>query len=102
MLKKKIGQMFSDSFDIPIDSLLEIPNVQFTGNKLLYIDGCIGVKKYEKSEIILKCKHHILSVFGTELSMLTFSQGRVSIRGVISSFNIEEIQWIDYMAKHHL
>lgn len=91
MFKKKIEKIFSESFDIPIDSLLDIPNVQFIGNKHLYIDGCMGVKKYEKNNIIIRCKKFILTIKGNELTMLTFSNGRVSINGIVLSFQIEEI-----------
>jgi sporulation protein YqfC len=91
MFKKKIEKIFSESFDIPIDSLLDIPNVQFIGNKHLYIDGCMGVKKYEKNNIIIRCKKFILTIKGKELTMLTFSNGRVSINGIVLSFQIEEI-----------
>ena len=92
MFKKKIENFFSDSFSIPLDSILEIPNAQFIGNKLLHIDGCIGVKKYDNKEIAIKCKKHIVKIFGDSLSMLIFSQGRVTIRGKIFSYQIEEIE----------
>ena len=92
MIKKKIENFFDDAFSIPLDSLLEIPNVQFIGNKLLHIDGCIGVKKYDKTEIIIKCKKHILKIYGESLTMIIFSQGRITIRGIINSFYFEEQQ----------
>ncbi len=92
MIKNKIEKIFSDSFDIPLDSLLEIPNAQFIGNKHLHIDGCTGVKKYEKNNIVIKCKRHVLTIKGNDLSMLTFSNGRISVRGTILTFQIEEMQ----------
>ena len=91
MLKKSIEQFFSYNFDIPLDGILDIPNAQLIGNNCLNIDGCIGIKKYEESEIIIKCKRFILTVTGMCLSMLTFSQGRVSIRGEILCYKIEVI-----------
>ena len=89
MLKKKIEQFFSDSFDIPLEGILDIPSAQMLGDSQLNIDGCIGIKKYESNEIVIRCKHHILKILGESLSMLTFSQGRVSIRGKIFSYQIE-------------
>lgn len=100
MIKKKIENFFNDSFSIPLDTILEIPNAQFIGNKLLHIDGCIGVKKYDKTEVVIKCKKHIVKVLGESLSMLVFSQGRVSIRGKINSYLIEEVQWIKFTQEH--
>lgn len=91
MLKKKLEQFFSDSFDIPLEGILDIPSAQVIGNSQLNIDGCIGIKKYETTEIIIRCKHHILKISGEDLSMLTFSQGRVSIRGKIYCYQIEGV-----------
>lgn len=89
MIKKNIGQIISDKFDIPLDGIASVPNVQMIGNTLLTIDGCIGIKKYETDEIIIRSKDYLLKICGKSLSMLTFSQGRVSIRGAIDSYNIE-------------
>ena len=89
MIKKNISQAISDKFDIPLDGIASEPNVQMIGNTLMTIDGCIGIKKYETDEIIIRSKDYLLKICGNSLSMLTFSQGRVSIRGIIVSYNIE-------------
>lgn len=91
MIKKRLGEFISDSFDIPLDGILDLPNAHMVGNNQLDIDGCQGIKKYETEEIIIRCKRHILKIKGESLSMLAFSQGRVSIRGVISQYEIEEL-----------
>ena len=85
-----MGQFISDVFDIPIEGIANIPNAQIIGNVMLDIDGCIGIKKYEESEIILRCKEYLISVKGESLSMLTFSMGHVSVRGVIASYEIKK------------
>ena len=92
MLKNKISKIFSESFSIPLDLISEIPNAQFTGNKQINVDGCQGIKKYDKSEIIIRCKRYNLSIQGEGLSLLTFTQGRLCIKGKILSYQIEEIQ----------
>lgn len=92
MLKKKLESFFTDSFDIPLDCILEIPNTQIIGNTQLNVDGCIGIKKYEQTEIIIRCKYHMIKITGSSLSMLIFSQGRVCIRGKIFSYCVEEIK----------
>ena len=101
MLKRSIEQFFLDNFDIPLEGILDIPNAQFIGNNCLNIDGCIGIKKYEENEIIIKCKRFILTITGASLSMLTFSHGRVSIRGEISCYKIEVVWW-EYLLKKQL
>lgn len=89
MLKKRIGQLISDKFDIPLEGIASVPTAQIIGNTIMSIDGCIGIKKYETDEIILRTQTYKLKIKGSELSMLTFSQGRVSIRGDIFSYEIE-------------
>ena len=89
MLKKSLSEMICEKFDIPLECLSSTPFAQITGNSIASIDGCIAIKKYETDEIIIRTKEYILTVKGAELSMLTFSQGRVSIKGEISSYSVE-------------
>ena len=56
MIKNKIQKIFSESFSVPLDVISEIPNAQFTGNKQLNIEGCYGIKKYDKNEIAFCCR----------------------------------------------
>ena len=91
MIKKTFGEIVSDKFDIPLNGIAAVPNAQFIGNTQLSIDGCIGIKKYEEGEIIRRCKSHMLRIEGSALSMMTFSQGRVSIRGFIHTYSVERI-----------
>ena len=91
MQKKRWGELISEKFDIPLEGLSSVPSAQFIGNSILSIDGCIGIKKYETDEIIIRAKNHVLKITGNELSMLTFSLGRVSIRGEILSYSIESL-----------
>ena len=91
MQRKNVGQIISDIFDIPLDGIADIPNAELIGNTFFNVDGCIGIKKYEKNEIILRCKKYILKISGDELLMTIFSQGRVSIRGVIKSYEVEKV-----------
>lgn len=89
MQKRGLGQIISEKFDIPLESLSSVPSAQLIGNSVLSVDGCIGIKKYETEEIIIRTKDFLLKITGNELSMLTFSGGRVSIRGEIKTYGIE-------------
>ena len=90
-MKKSFGQIIADKFDIPIEGIKNVPSAQIIGNTILNIDGCLGIKKYETNEIIIRTKALLLTISGEDLSMLMFSQGRVSIRGEIFNYRIEEI-----------
>ncbi len=91
MRKRHIEEIIFDKFDIPLEGIASIPNAQFVGDSQLSIDGCIGIKKYESCEIIIRSKDFILKITGSSLNMMTFSNGRVTIRGYISSYEIERI-----------
>ena len=91
MQKKRFKEIIFDKFDIPIESIASIPNAQFVGNSQLSIDSCVGIKKYEPTEIVITSKEYLLTIKGSSLNMMTFSGGRVSIRGYISSYEIERI-----------
>ncbi len=91
MRKKNLGEIIADKFDIPLEGFASIPNAQFVGDSQLSIDGCVGIKKYEPTEIIIRSKDFILKISGSSLSMMTFSGGRVSIRGYISKYEIERV-----------
>lgn len=91
MRKRHIEEILSDKFDIPLEGIASVPNAQFVGNSQLSIDGCIGIKKYEPDEILIRAKDYMITVSGSSLSMLTFSQGRVSVRGLIFSYAIRTV-----------
>ncbi len=91
MLKRGLAQTITDKLDIPLEGIASVPTTQIIGNTIMSIDGCVGVKKYEPDEIVLRTKEYMLKIGGIELSMLTFSQGRVNIRGEIKSLNIEAL-----------
>ena len=91
MRKRHIEEIIFDKFDFPLEGIASIPNAQLVGDSQLSIDGCLGIKKYEPSEIIIHTKDFILKISGSSLTMMTFSGGRVSIRGYISNYGIERI-----------
>ena len=91
MIRKSLNEMIADKFDIPLCGIDSVPNAHFVGNTHLSIEGCIGIKKYDDDEIIIRTKSFILQITGDSLSMMTFSQGRVSIKGYIRTYSIERL-----------
>ena len=88
-MKNKLAKLINEKFDIPLEGLITIPSVNIIGNTILDIEGCIGIKKYESDEIIMRAKDYIIKISGRDLTMLTFSHGRINVRGVIFSYQIE-------------
>jgi len=95
MNRRSFGEIISDKFDIPLNGIASVPQAQFIGNTQLNIDGCIGIKKYKDDEIIIRCKSFLLFISGSSLSMITFSQGRVCIKGFIKAYVIEKVSKYD-------
>ena len=91
MLKKEFTKLLSEKLDIPLEGIASVPTIQLIGNTIMSIDGCLSIKKYESEEIIIRTKEYMLKIDGLGLSMLTFSQGRVNVRGEIKGLNIEVI-----------
>ena len=91
MIRRSLNEMISDKFDIPLNGIDSVPNAHFVGNTHLSIEGCIGIKKYDDNEIIIRTKSFILQITGDSLYMMTFSQGRVSIKGYIRTYSIERL-----------
>ena len=91
MLKREFTKILSDKLDIPLEGIASVPTIQLIGNTIMSIDGCVSIKKYEADAIVIRTKEYMLKIDGTGLSMLTFSQGRVNVRGEIKAFNIEVI-----------
>ena len=91
MRKMHIKEIIADKFDIPLEGIARIPNAQLVGNSELSIDGCVGIKKYETTQIIICANDFLLKISGSSLNMMTFSGGRVTIRGYISTYEIERV-----------
>lgn len=90
-MKGKFKQFLIDNLDNQTELFFNLPNVQIIGNHMLSIEGCIGIKKYETEEIILRCKSYNVNIVGNKLTMLTFTQGRISVRGEIKRYEIERV-----------
>ena len=90
MKKRFLQHAISDVFDIPLEGILSVPNVQIVGNSIVNVEGCKSVKKYDKAEIILRSSGYQITIKGSELSMTNFSEGRVSIRGRVLSYEVLE------------
>lgn len=71
---------------VPLSSaILEIPDISIISNRQANIYGSKGVIEYCPDLIKLNCGHLILSVKGSELSMVALSIEEVNIKGLIAS-----------------
>ena len=74
-----------DALDIPVGAFGSISFVEAAGNREVTIDGCTGLAEYGEKKISLELCDGRMTVNGTGLELVSFSGGRVSVNGVISS-----------------
>ena len=83
--KKPLSQRLCEVLDIPVGTFGKISFIEAVGNRELCVDGCEGLVTYTDNTVILILCDGLLTVKGTELELKSFSFGRVSVSGIISS-----------------
>lgn len=88
--KKTVSQRICERLDIPVGSFGRISFVEAAGNRELCISGCEGLRVYTDKKVVLELCDGVMTVRGEGLSLHSFSDGRVSVSGVISGISYGE------------
>lgn len=83
--KKPLSQRILERLDIPVGTFGRISFIEAVGNREISVDGCEGLVAYTEELVVLILCDGFLSIRGTELELHSFSCGRVSVSGIISS-----------------
>jgi len=83
--KKPLSQRLCETLDIPMGTFGRVSFVEAAGNRELGISGCVGLLTYTDRRIVLGLCDGMLTVTGESLELCSFSGGRVSLCGIISS-----------------
>jgi sporulation protein YqfC len=75
---------------IPVEVFNELPQIEFSGNKEVAIEGCKSIVEYDESMVKIRCKYVDLIFFGTKLNIQIISPQGIIIDGDIS--NVEFIK----------
>jgi sporulation protein YqfC len=80
-----LSQRILDKLDIPVGTFGRISFIEATGNREINISGCVGLNEYSASRVVLELCDGFMTIIGSELELRSFSGGRVSVSGIISS-----------------
>ncbi|MBQ8551265.1 MAG: YabP/YqfC family sporulation protein [Clostridia bacterium] len=83
--KKPLSQRICETLDIPVGTFGRISFIEAVSNRELCIDGCEGLITYTEDLVVLVLCDGLLTVKGSGLELRSFSGGRVSVSGIIST-----------------
>lgn len=83
--KLPLSQRILESLDIPVGTFGRISFIEAAGNREINISGCVGLAEYATSRVVLELCDGFITINGSELELRSFSGGRVSVSGIISS-----------------
>lgn len=86
---RKTTETIIESLDLPQDLFQGMPIISMTGNRKIYISNHRGILIYEKETIVILAKHMQIRIEGKELSIESYSQDELVIRGYISFVGME-------------
>ena len=71
-----------NKFDIPMNDILGLPHIDLCGNRLI-VENHRGVIQYSDFDITISGGKHLISVSGTNLSIISMTRGELVIDGQI-------------------
>lgn len=83
-IKKPISQRLCESLDIPCGTLGRTSFLEAVGNREVTVGGCLYLKTYRDDLVVLELCDGVISVSGRELELKSFSNGDISVSGIIS------------------
>lgn len=88
-MSKQAMQRVSERLNIPTEILTQEPVVTIHGNHHVAIDHHRSVLDYTKQRIQVSTRNDIISVVGSDLTIILLTRTRMEIRGRISSVELE-------------
>lgn len=73
-----------DIFDIPYDSVGNLPRITVLGEEEAYIENFLSLEEYKKNSVKLKCKNSVIDISGENLYIKAIKEGSVLICGKIN------------------
>ena len=78
------------AMDIPANALLDLPQIEMTGNREAVVEGCQGIVEYDETCIQLRTKYHILQFTGADLQIKTMTDTSVVVQGIIAGLSFQQ------------
>ena len=74
-----------DAFDIPYETVLDIPKIVIAGRERIYVENYISVLEYKTDNIKLKYKTGVIELLGSKFEIIGLNEGNISVSGKLSS-----------------
>lgn len=82
---KHINQKIVNTFDLPKDLFLGLPNISMCGNEEFYISNHRGILSYGQEEIAILTKDCQIQIKGRGLNIYAYTKDELTIHGYIQS-----------------
>ena len=76
-----------ETFEIPKETLLDVPIISMIGNREIVIENFISIIQYEEEIIRLKTSCGELSILGKRLEAKSMDSEQIRIKGLIEGVN---------------
>lgn len=86
---KKIRSSVSEATGIPLEVISDIPRLELTGRKALYIENHKGIKSLTDTSITIKTSYGLIYAEGKNIAVKEINKEFIRIYGVFTSFRIE-------------
>ncbi len=87
-LAVRVKQLASDLFEVPAEPTGRGMSVTVTDGREVYMDGCREILVYKSDRIRVSTSIGCVDVIGSELDIPKYSDGELTVRGVIFSLSI--------------
>ncbi len=86
-----ITHKLANLLDIPLDTVIDWPQITFSGNKNLTITNHRGVIEYDQTIVRINTRFGELKISGTGLTIVSAVKDEVILEG-----KINQLEWIDW------
>lgn len=83
--KKKIQQGLANAFEIPEDTLLNLPKVTMMGNTQVVIENHMGVIEYTSQKLRISVSFGEIEITGSDFFLKNIFSDELSLQGKIQS-----------------
>jgi sporulation protein YqfC len=83
--KKKMQQSFANVFEIPEDTMLNLPKITMMGNSQVFIENHMGVIEYTPQKLRIGVSFGEIEINGREFFLKNILSDELSLHGHIES-----------------
>ena len=89
MSKKELSaaERISALFDIPAETMGNVPRVTLTGRGLVQIEGCGGLVELTPERVGVRCGAYVVRITGANLTLKGMNGGCIAFSGTIAGLD---------------